>query len=592
MASKIRVLNEQTINQIAAGEVIENPASVVKELVENSLDAGATDICVEISSGGRQLIRITDNGCGMNSDDALLCLERHATSKIKGFNDLTHVATMGFRGEAVPSIAAISKFTLLTCPAEKDSQATLVIVDGGKIIKCCSAERSPGTTIEVKSLFFNVPVRKKFLRSPTHDETEILKVVTLLALANLSIRFQVISNQQVLLSTNGATLQERIQTLLGAEFNEGLIEVDFQKENFDLKGFIGVPTTSRPNRTGQYLFINGRPIISPLISYAIKEGYGSALAKQRYPIFVLHLNLPGPFFDVNVHPQKKEVRLHQEQELKSLITQAILSSLQFIPQPGFQFAHQKTEETAAVEDPLPFPVFPHAEKPMESFFSASIPLKVRYEEDVKKEKEARPLIAEPPKKMVPKVIASLKNLILAKVQENGQEEIIFIDPHKAHQRMIYEKLLKTQQEQDSAIESQPLLIPETIEFNAIESAILREYQNDFSKLGIQIREFGKNVFIIEAVPAFLKNQDLKDLLSEMLFEFKEYQGTERVEKEKAKKLALIAGRSIIPETATLTLDEAQALVNKLLTCEIPDRCPQGKMVMGKFNSEQLIKKIW
>lgn len=201
MSSKIRVLSDDTINKIAAGEVIENPASVVKELAENSLDSGATEITVEIREGGRQLIRITDNGCGMSSDDALLCLERHATSKLKNVDDIEEIATMGFRGEAIPSIASISKFTLFSRPnhVEIDGQpGTMVIVDGGKILKCCSVECAKGTTIEVKSLFFNVPVRKKFQRSPAYDAAEICRIVTLLALANPEIKFQLISNQETL----------------------------------------------------------------------------------------------------------------------------------------------------------------------------------------------------------------------------------------------------------------------------------------------------------------------------------------------------------------------------------------------------------
>ena len=237
-SSKIRVLDEHTINKMAAGEVIESPASVVKELVENSLDAQATDICVEIKSGGRQLIRVTDNGCGMNPDDALLCLERHATSKIKEVEDIQSIFTMGFRGEAIPSIASISKFILLTCAQE--GKGTLLIVEGGKIIQCGEAVRSQGTTIEVKSLFFNVPVRKKFQKSPAYDANEILKIITILSLGHPHVKFQMIDNEKSVLQTGmpietdfKEQMKDRIATVLGAEFIKACSPLDIANDIID-----------------------------------------------------------------------------------------------------------------------------------------------------------------------------------------------------------------------------------------------------------------------------------------------------------------------------------------------------------------------
>ena len=298
MVSKIRVLSENSINKIAAGEVIENPASVVKELVENSLDAGATDICVEIKGGGRQLIRVTDNGSGMSADDALLCLERHATSKIRDVQDIHQITSLGFRGEAIPSIASISKFMLLTCLHEKSEEGTLVIVEGGNILKCAPAACSPGTTIEVKSLFFNVPVRKKFQKSPAYDTTEILKMLSLLALGHPDIKFQLISNQEILLNAPAPLstsfddqLGERINAVLGSEFFQGTCHAQGSKGDLELQGYIGLPACTRHNRTGQFLFINKRAVFSPLISYAVREGYGPSLSTNRHPLFVLHLNL-------------------------------------------------------------------------------------------------------------------------------------------------------------------------------------------------------------------------------------------------------------------------------------------------------------
>lgn len=337
MPSKIRVLSDHTINKIAAGEVIENPASVVKELVENSLDAGSTDICIEIQGGGRQMIRISDNGCGMNSDDALLCLERHATSKLREVEEIHSLSTMGFRGEAIPSIASISKFNLLTCPAkEGDTEpvGSMVIVDGGKMVSCSPAARSQGTTIEVKSLFFNVPVRKKFLKSPSIDASEILKTVSLIALGHPSIKFQlIIDGKNTLIAHSskdpafGTQLQERIESVLGTDFTRNATYIEETKDGISLKGVIGQPGYTRHNRTGQYLFINKRGVVSPLVAYAVKDGFGSSIPSGRFPVFVLHLEVSGDLVDVNVHPQKREVRLRQEQTIKELIIKAVRNGI-------------------------------------------------------------------------------------------------------------------------------------------------------------------------------------------------------------------------------------------------------------------------
>ena len=358
MSSKIRVLPEDVINKIAAGEVIENPASVVKELVDNSIDAGADEIVVEISSGGRQLIRISDNGCGMIADDALLCLERHGTSKIRDIDDLFSLSTMGFRGEAVPSIASISKFTLMTCPkAEGDQpqmrEGTMVIVEGGKILKACPAVRDPGTTIEVKSLFYNVPVRRKFQKSPAYDTGEILKIVSLLALANPSVKFQLISDQKMLLSTSLAKgkpfqemFNERIISVLGADYLDDSLAVFNEKGEYRLEGVIGKPSHTRPNRTGQHLFLNQRPIWSTMISHAVREGYGTMLPTQRFPVFALHLTMPGDLVDVNVHPQKREVRLRHEQEIKQMVIGAVSQALRTC------FAEPPAESFYSAEPPV------------------------------------------------------------------------------------------------------------------------------------------------------------------------------------------------------------------------------------------------
>ncbi|MCE5294246.1 MAG: DNA mismatch repair endonuclease MutL, partial [Chlamydiales bacterium] len=330
MASKIRILDEKTINQIAAGEVIENPASVVKELVDNAVDAKASKIVVEAVNSGRQLLRIQDNGCGMGHDDALLCIERHATSKIRGLDDLWALETMGFRGEALSSVASISEFRLLTAPnndSNEQIEGSLVEVHGGKVVAYEKVKCLPGTSIEIKSLFYNVPARKKFLKSPAKDASSIVKIMLQIALAHPQVAFELILNHNREFSWEASSLDDRIRAALGNEFFSELIAVNFEKDDLRIHGYIANPNFSRPTRSHQHLFVNSRPVTSLGISGAVKEAYGSSLDPTRHPAFVLYIDVATASLDVNVHPQKKEVRFALEDELKQLVIQAVSSAL-------------------------------------------------------------------------------------------------------------------------------------------------------------------------------------------------------------------------------------------------------------------------
>ncbi|HVX00011.1 MAG TPA: DNA mismatch repair endonuclease MutL, partial [Candidatus Babeliaceae bacterium] len=296
----IRVLTEETINQIAAGEVIENPASVVKELVENAIDAGAHQISIEVKGGGFQLIRVSDDGCGMNQEDALLCFERHATSKIGGIDDLSSLLSMGFRGEALASIASISRVHLIT--SLHDGQGTEVEVGAGKVKSVGPASRKKGTTFEIRALFYNVPARKKFQKQAAGAFAEIHKLVITLALAHPEIGFELISNEQVILKVIPASLESRISDLFQSSFLSTKLPISGQERDYAVDGFLGIPADHRSNRTGQYLFVNRRPIFSPQVAWAIKEGYGERLSENRYPLFVVYLTVPPALLDVNVHP--------------------------------------------------------------------------------------------------------------------------------------------------------------------------------------------------------------------------------------------------------------------------------------------------
>src|SRR5581483_4928309 len=332
MSRKIRVLSDLTINQIAAGEVIENPASVVKELVENAIDAGARRVKIETLGGGFQLLKISDDGTGMSPDDAALSLERHATSKISDADDLNSLATMGFRGEALASIAAISKLRLLT--ATDSSPAVELEAEGGKISHAGPSSRSRGTTLEVRSLFFNVPARKKFQKSPAASSAEITKMVTQLALAHPEVGFELMQQGRSHFSLPAAAgesltalLKRRAEALLGMEFLPSCRDLSFKEMDYEGQGLIASPEFSRPNRSGQYLFVNQRPVYCPAISYAVRDAYGTRLSSDRHPIYLLHLSIPPPLVDVNVHPQKKEIRLREESQFKFILSDAVNATL-------------------------------------------------------------------------------------------------------------------------------------------------------------------------------------------------------------------------------------------------------------------------
>lgn len=561
--SKIRVLSEHTINKIAAGEVIENPASVVKELVENALDAGATEITVEIRGGGRQLIRITDNGSGMDSDDALLCLERHATSKLKEVEDLQTIETMGFRGEAVPSVAAISKMAIRTCLQGK-SVGTLLQVEGGQVRNVSSAPCQEGTTFEVKDLFFNVPVRKNFQRSPAYDAQEIQKMLTQLALAHPQIRFALISNQETVFAAKSPSLQGRIDEVLGKEFAQGLKPVK-QVGDLTIEGFLGEPAFARSNRSGQYLFINKRCVFSPLVAYALREGYGPSLPAQRHPTYVLHLTLPGTLVDVNVHPQKKEVRLRQEQELKELLIKSVESILYTAPKvdftPKMELPSSCSYETFTPSRfPMQFKEAPETPSPLALLPTLFAPIK--------------------PLKATLKVVATLPGYILIEKEEG----IALVDQRRAHMRIIFDQL-----RQSSQITEQPLLIPFTIELALAEAEALKSYIPLFNAMGIALREFGPRTFSVDALPTTFGNVDVEALILTLLKKIHEFRDQEAFQRHQESIIAEGAAKAAIGREKKLSIEEAQSLINRWNNCEEGELCPQGKKVSAYLRKEEFSK---
>ena len=557
----------------------------------------------------------------MSQDDALLSLERHATSKIQAVEDILAIDTMGFRGEAVPSIASISKFTLITCEQGAE-EGTMVLVDGGKILKCCPAARSAGTTIEVKNLFFNVAVRRKFQRSPAYDQAEIVKVVTLMSLANPAIRFRLIANGETQIATHAPSsdafaeqLRERVADTLGRVYADECIDIDYADGDIALRGVIGKPIANRAQRSGQYLFINGRAVVSSLVSKAVAEGYGTALPPKRFPLFVLHLTIPGDTVDVNVHPQKREVRLRYAPNIQEVIIRAVELALQqgSCAAPAVDLP---VDFLAADEEPAPFTsasyeaVTPAYTLTDDSDEEIPISLKPMPEapwsrKTVTVSSEPQAAIAEvhpqasmhavdlieaplPLEKPVPSVVACASGYFLCDANAAQAFDLdqsgacwIVVDQHAVHSRILFERLLK--QEEEPLL--QALLLPITVSVAGANADHLREHLATFERLGIRMHESGPDSFMVDAIAPHYSEAAVQTLVEDALEDLKAAQTTRRDEHERQGVYAAIASRMAIPQNRRLSPEEARALLQQLVSCDVTGYCPRGNRVAAAVTSE-------
>lgn len=617
MPQKIKILSDSTINKIAAGEVIENSASVVKELVENALDAEASQITVEILSGGRQLIRVTDNGCGMSRDDVLLCLERHATSKIEKVDDLETLTTMGFRGEALPSIASISQFSITTC-AQDALEGTYLQVEGGKILSCQPAGRATGTTIEVANLFYNVPARKKFQKSIAHDTTEIHKLMGSLALAHPSHAFRLITQGEEVLTTHpvaGIAWKDQVtlcvQEVLGKEFLDSLIPIDVEDEQISLRGFLGTPHYTRHNRTGQHLFINHRSVSSALVAAAVLEGYGMRLEPRRYPVFLLYWSLPSDCVDVNVHPQKKEVRLHRERFYREKIVSAVNSTLSahlaptspfnavtnqagrpyppsiFPPRPSFSFSPPPPAfyPNLPVSEKSNAPPSPPPQVARETNFYHEPPLPWETTPALLSEKKA-PLYATPKALAVlaPYVVLDRHPLALPEEKFPG---IALLDIRACRARILFEQLIN----QQNPCASQLLLLPITLELSKLEAECVLQQLPFLEHMGFGLRTLGGNTFAIDALPSHLDTEDPASFFQLLLADLQQEVVKNTLELDRERNMAKAANRLATASPKRMSLDEGQALLEALLKCKTPFQCPFGRPTIANFSPNDLEKKF-
>jgi DNA mismatch repair protein MutL len=651
--NRIKLLSEQVANQIAAGEVVERPASVVKELVENSLDAGAQKITVEIGAGGRSLIRVTDDGIGMSRDDALLCLERHATSKILRAEDLASIATMGFRGEALPSIASVSRFTLTTRERENSSpEGTQILVNGGTIAEVKAAGSASGTSVEVRQLFFNLPARRKFLRTEETEASHIQHYLTLAALAFPEVAFTFIKDgrnvwqlplqkSSAAVSSRIEALRERLRALVGDEklvpvnFSAALDE-DFRQEEIEISfeaalpekspianrqsqvhvlGLIGSPGVSRATRDGQFIFVNRRPVENRGVNYALIEGYHNSLMKGRYPVCCLFLEINPAAVDVNIHPAKREVKFHREFEVRKFVAQAVHDTLlAFHAEPAKTSSTAKTPSTPgelsfAPESSAPaLPNFPEKLKPAPTlpaqistatqaplkmgFAPASIPQPVLPSPVPAPEANPQSAIRNPqspaPLLNVPLRLIGVVGKLYVLMESD--RGLVLLDQHAAHERILYEQML-SRIESNAAAPSQKLLLPETIELPPRDAHFLREQLPALTRLGVGLSEFGERTFLLDALPPFVKVPDTHRFVFDLVDELRAAGREVNLARLGEHTVAKTVCRHAVKANDFLTGAELENLVEDLRRCAMPYTCPHGRPTLIEMNYRELEKKF-
>ncbi|MGA2222030.1 MAG: DNA mismatch repair endonuclease MutL [Verrucomicrobiia bacterium] len=576
--NRIRLLPEHVSNQIAAGEVVERPASVVKELVENSLDAEARRVTVTIKNGGKSLISVADDGFGMSRDDALLALERHATSKISKAEDLYSIRSLGFRGEAIPSIAAVSRFTLTT--RERSTLGgTQIEMAAGKILSVKDVGAPEGTLVEARNLFFNLPARRKFLRAEQTERAHIEHIVTLCALAHPQVAFRlVVDEREVFNLAPSAELQTRLHELYGGQLVEQLIAVKSEKEDVSVSGFIGKPGVSRGDRRQQHLFVNGRPVESKGINFALLEGYHTALMKGQYPVTFLFIDIDPNLVDVNIHPAKREVRFRDEFAVRQCVIDAVRHAIE--PK-----GTVRPLEVSAVGrgEPLARPPLvlrgagDSASRPYQQP-TMTMPLHgevaIVPTQEVHTDEGAWRILG---------VIGQLYVLV------ESPEGLVLMDQHAAHERVLFEKMLKELASDPAP--SQKLLLPLTLELDARDAVFLQSNLKTLHKLGIGISEFGDKTFLIDALPPYFQLENLSQTFRNIVDELRQTGEEVHARRLGEDKIATTVCRHAVKARDPLKGEELRALLERLHKCELPYTCPHGRPTMIQISYAELEKKF-
>lgn len=606
--AKISVLSDQVANQIAAGEVIERPASIVKELVENSLDAGATAIEIEFKKGGTSFIRIEDNGCGMSQADALLSLERHATSKIRSADDLNALTSMGFRGEALPSIASVSRFQLQTREAESES-GTDILINGGKLLHNRDCGMPQGTRMTISQLFNTVPARRKFLKTIATESAHIVHHARLYALAHPEVSFTLIDDGRTLFRTPACVrLRDRVMEIFGKSVAGKLIEVEASEKGMRLSGLIGAPGHSRSSRHEMLIFVNNRPVENRTLGYALIESYYGHIPKGRYPVAFLFLELPPKEVDVNVHPAKREIRFRNESSVRGFAVRAILEALQ-----------QSVEIVAspvALSTPSTVPMPLTAKKPDSVAAAKRVP--VLSSSPIEASTPAGPKA--PVKPSVQAVEAPAETLgnpqeiaqsgeDLADCEESVLERnwqfigwaqsdyalydtdsgVVVLDFKAARKRVWYARLLASYK--DHSVESQKLLLPIPVEFDPVSSAVLTDNAELLEAYGMEVAPFGRNFFRIEAVPSWLPEGEAESYLGEWVDLLRRGSISDKKAGATQELLAKHAANNIVRGASAPSESELEDLLDRLFQTSNPLADPDGRPTFIEIATSELNRRF-
>jgi DNA mismatch repair protein MutL len=595
--AKVRILSDRVANQIAAGEVIERPAAVVKELVENALDAGATRIEVEFRHGGRSLMRIEDNGHGMSRDDALLALERHATSKIAEADDLNRLASFGFRGEALPSIASVSRFTLQTRESGADA-GTEILVNGGKFVHVRDCGRPVGTRIEVAQLFNSVPARRKFLKTDQTEAAHIISGVRLYALAFPQVAFTLIEDGRVIFRSPECTgLAERVGEIFGRQLAEGLVPIEVAEAGMRLSGLIGRPGTGRATRHEMITFINQRPVDSRALNYALIESYHESLPKGRYPLAFVFFEIDPAAVDVNVHPAKREVRFRSETSVRGFIIRAVLSRLRELGVPPLSAAAPAVTSgmeprfVPAPAAPLPVPSAPKLAAVLPATSERRVAGHVSGVAPAVSSSAATPALA-PVAAVAASAVSGWRWLGLAHGSYALFETasgLVLLDRRAAHERIWFERL--QEQFRDGTVPSQRLLLPVPLELDPIASALLLARLEFFNGHGFEMAEFGRNFFRIESVPAWMEPADAEPFVRELLGALRDGRLQDRNVDTAREQLARLACAKAVRLGDTAGADEMHRLVVQLFACRAPLTSPTGRPTHIELSHGELARRF-
>ncbi|MDA8422290.1 MAG: DNA mismatch repair endonuclease MutL [Nitrospiraceae bacterium] len=597
MPSIIKILPDHVIDKIAAGEVVERPASVVKELIENAIDAGATEIFIDIEKAGTRLIRVTDNGSGMSKEDARTAFLRHATSKISDDADLEAIRTMGFRGEALSSIASVSHVRMLTSTPDSSS-GVMVEIEAGKVKSLADAAAPQGASFEISHLFYNTPARLKFLKSVATEFSHILTAVARQAMAHPSIGFRLTHNKKPVLDLPlSMSVKERAFQLYGNEITENVMSFSGGRDNVHIHGLIGRPAYSRADRTYQDFYVNRRAVKNPSLTHAFYSAYGDMLMRGRHPVGFIFIDIDPALVDVNVHPAKAEVRFRNQSQIHDLLRDVIREGLRAHGMPVIATSEATGVYEAGVKESLadylkgqsPGSV-PAFGQNAPSFFGrrkrdlAATALQPGRDASLK-EVDAG---LHPQASLIPEHdLVPLAQVHNSFIVAQSKEGMAIIDQHAAHERVLFEKL----QDQfiGGAVPIQNLLVPDQVELGPAQSGLLFEYLPELNKLGFAVEHFGGGTFVIKAVPALLVGADYKQLVLDVLDEVNVHGSSKKMEALRDEILSVMACHPAIKIHRRLDHQEMDALLHNLFKCRMPHTCPHGRPTIIRFSIDEIRK---